>query len=697
MLAPVLAFSLPAQVSNAYLDARVCAACHPKIAQSYARTGMARAFARAGIAGEDLSRGNPFFHEASGSWYAMLQRDGKLYQRRWRTGPDGRETAVQELSVDYVMGSGNHARTYLHRTARGTLVALPLGWYSENGGTWAMSPGQDRDYTLPPRIVAYECMFCHNAYPRIPAGHDEVGSEPLYTGTLPEGIDCQRCHGPGGNHVRAAQSGAAAAAVRQAIVNPARLVPERQMDVCMQCHLQTTSQPLPNAIRKYGRSPFSYQPAEPLGSFEVFFDRAPGTGDENNFEIAHSAYRLRKSQCFLRSNGKVTCITCHNPHEDTADFNKVCAGCHTMAPAHAATNDCTGCHMPKRRTQDVVHVVMTDHLIARRPPPGDLLAPLAERPEVGKQGNVVQYYPPQPEPLYLAVAKGLPQLAARPFDRPEYFIELGQAWIAAGNRAKAIPAFEEAIRREPDSPVALLGLGDALTQAGLQARAVSVLSHGVKVAPNDPLLWYLLGVVQSSAAAFQKAIALDPQMADAHNQLGVALEDQGDLDGAEREFLKALEAYPDLPDALGNLAHLLAARGDLPQAAFYFARSVKLNPNVAEVRSNYAVTLASLNRFDDARREIDAAVKADPQSPEAHNFRGTLLARQGDLDQAIREYAEAIRLRPDFGLAHLNAGRILASKGDQAGAEQHIRRALADEDPNLRRQAAAELQRLGVR
>jgi len=150
----------------------------------------------------------------------------------------GKETEVQESRIDYVMGSGNHVRTFLHQTVRGALIELPLAWYSENGGEWAMNPGHDVDYALPPRAVAYECMACHNSYPKIPAGHDEPGSEPLYAGALPEGIGCERCHGDGANHMRLAGSGAQVEDIRKAIVNPARLSAARQMEVCMQCHLE---------------------------------------------------------------------------------------------------------------------------------------------------------------------------------------------------------------------------------------------------------------------------------------------------------------------------------------------------------------------------------------------------------------------------------------------------------------------------
>ena len=112
-----------------------------------------------------------------------------------------------ELEIHYVMGSGNHARSYLHRTAQNRLIEMPVGWYPEQGGLWAMSPGFDRanhpDFR---RNVGYSCMFCHNAYPAIPAGGDTFDADPIYPAELPSGIDCQRCHGPGKAHAAAAQA-----------------------------------------------------------------------------------------------------------------------------------------------------------------------------------------------------------------------------------------------------------------------------------------------------------------------------------------------------------------------------------------------------------------------------------------------------------------------------------------------------------
>src|SRR6266699_4774936 len=125
---------------------------------------------------EDYTKDNTFHHQASGSYFTMIERDGKYYQRRHQIGFDGKETNVMEKEIHFIMGSGAHVRTYLHRTRRDTLVQLPLAWYAENGGYWAMNPGYDRpDHQGFRRKVTYDCMFCHNGYPETPPASIERG------------------------------------------------------------------------------------------------------------------------------------------------------------------------------------------------------------------------------------------------------------------------------------------------------------------------------------------------------------------------------------------------------------------------------------------------------------------------------------------------------------------------------------------
>jgi hypothetical protein len=112
---------------------------------------------------------------------------------------------------------------------------------------------------------------------------------------------------------------------------------DRQMEVCMQCHLQTTSLRLPATIRRFDRGPFSYRAGQPLSEFLLFFDRAPAAGGEPKFEIVSSVARLREWTCFAASKGALTCLTCHDRHqiprgeEAARHYNGVCQRCHASA------------------------------------------------------------------------------------------------------------------------------------------------------------------------------------------------------------------------------------------------------------------------------------------------------------------------------------------------------------------------------
>ncbi|HLK51084.1 MAG TPA: tetratricopeptide repeat protein [Bryobacteraceae bacterium] len=707
-----------------YVDSAVCGRCHSRIAESYRRTGMGRSFSPPGANQPE----GTYYHPASDTYFQMIRRDGRYFQLQYQIGFDGKRTNELEKQVDYVVGSGNHSRTYLHRTGRNTLVELPLAWYAENGGSWAMNPGYDRpDHQGFRRVIGEDCLFCHNAYPEIPNGAS-AAADPVFA-KLPGGIDCQRCHGPGEKHVRTAQSpGAARDAVRASIVNPARLTPDRRMEVCLQCHLETTSFSLPNAIVRFERGPFSYRPGEPLGAFRLHFDK---DRDDDRFEIAGAAYRLRKSQCFLQSAGALECTTCHDPHTagsaPPAHYVAACRQCHgapfnalVAAGAHTRSPDCTGCHMPKRRTDDAVHVVMTDHYIQRRPPARDLLAPLAEKPPAATayRGAVVLYYPkalPQPEDeLYLAIAQvrqqsnlaeGIPRLAAalekyRP-ERAEYYLQLAHALRDNGQLDRAVAMYEEALRRDPQGVSALQNLGLSLLSLRQHARALDVLKHAAELVPQDAASRQLLGTAyveqgktSEAIAAFQQALSADAGFPEAHNSLGAIWFQTRDWQRAEPELREAIRLQPAYPQAHNNLANLLAATNRFEEARYHFERALQPNADNASTRYDYAIALARMRRLDEAQQQLETALRQSPNFAEASELLGTVLASKGRLPQAIRQYREALRIRPAFARAQLHLGEALADSGDVTAALPYLRQAAGSTDPAVRDEARARLAKL---
>lgn len=652
-----------------------CAGCHADVWETYRHTGMSRSFSRATTENSPVTK-TAFYHRASDTYFEVVERDGRYFERQYQIGFDGKRTESYEKQIDYVMGSGNHARSYLHRTSRKTLIELPLAWYAEKGGYWAMNPGYDQpDQQGFRRQIAYDCMFCHNAYPEIPAGNEGPRSAPVYS-TIPTGIDCQRCHGPGEKHASLARRGAPVAEIRSAIVNPARLSPQRQMEVCMQCHLETTSSPLPASIVRYERGPFSYRPGEPLGEFMLYFDHAPGTGHDDKFEIDGSAYRLRKSECFRKSNGALTCTTCHNPHGATRDVRTVCLSCHAAAMTamkgdgrHTKGADCIGCHMPKRRTDDLVHVVMTDHWIQRRPPARDLLADIPERRQseaTAYRGEVRLYYPSSPpraeDELYLAIAQvsqksnltaGIERLSkALEKYRPapaEYSLQLADALSAAGRYDEAVAVYEQVSKREPDSVAALERLAVSLTVLKRYAEAESTLKSALRLAADAPA-WTQLGLVEQAqgkasdaAAAFEKAIQLDPDMVEAYNSIGSLCLGQGEVKQAEAALRNAIRIQPNYAPARNNLANLLASTGRLDEAVYQYKAALRYRENYNGARYNYALTLARLHRLDEAQAQLETILRADPRDAGAQELMGNLLVEKGEPERAAAYYREAAR------------------------------------------------------
>jgi hypothetical protein len=110
-----------------YVAGSACAGCHAEIAKSYRQTGMGRSFYRPSAISvvEDYARLNRIYHQPSGRCYTMFERNGQWFQSRYQIGFEGNETNFLEARIDYVIGSGNHARSYLHRTAAGASSNCP--------------------------------------------------------------------------------------------------------------------------------------------------------------------------------------------------------------------------------------------------------------------------------------------------------------------------------------------------------------------------------------------------------------------------------------------------------------------------------------------------------------------------------------------------------------------------------------------
>jgi predicted CXXCH cytochrome family protein len=580
----------PATGAAGYVADSACATCHAAKFASYQGVGMAQSMRRpsAGVLIEDF-RNAHFFHQPSQCHYEMVWKDGKLLFRRYQIDAGGQRINFIEQKVDWIVGSGHRSRVYLYRTPSGEIYQLPLAWYTQERA-WGMAPGYDRaDNDGITRPVRRECLFCHNAYPDVPAGSDGHWMPQRFPASLPEGTGCQRCHGPGADHVNVAMLGGSDAAVRAAIVNPVRLAPALRDSVCFQCHLQPAVAVI--GVRRFDRGDYSFRPGELLGDYMLHVDiDEPGRSRAQRFEINHHAYRLRQSFCYIK--GGITCISCHDPHQplkkDTrlANVVTVCLGCHQR---HTESNECVRCHMPARRAQDVVHVVMTDHRIQRRPPPGDLVAPLAEREshisevafldraeapsgapgEVYRAVTVLRVMPrnagvtsflsahldatPSLVPRLDLVAAYLQQhLFQQALDligtmgdaanaNPRLRDWRGSAEVGVGATAEGVVDLRAARDADPELPEFQFNLAAVLHRTGHDAEALPVLTRAVELRPNFVAAWIMraeaftaLGQRAEAITDLQRALAVDPRQSRVYGMLADLLKKSGRPGEAER-------------------------------------------------------------------------------------------------------------------------------------------------------------------
>lgn len=382
--------------ADGYVDAQVCANCHQSHHSGFQHVGMSQSFGvmtRQWFTPERL-QGLPFYHAPSKRYYDISFQGEQVFFQRYQLDINSKKINDITIKIDYYLGSGNKAVAFLFRTQNDELYHLPINWYAEPG-FWEMAPGYEkaRHFGLSKKVLR-ECMFCHNAYPQEQMEVDLHWQRDTYPTELKSGIDCQRCHGPGQDHINTVLGGRASLeTIRHSIVNPARLPAKERDSVCLQCHLLPTV--TLSGQRRFDRGDYSFRPGEVLSDYLLHVDVEDAEIPKSErFEINHHGYRMLQSQCYNQSNNELTCISCHNPHEKLPqkvfyqNVDNKCIECHqdstelhTSQVTKSLTDkqSCVTCHMPQRRTQDVIHAVMTDHKIGIYPDKDALLAPLTKQ------------------------------------------------------------------------------------------------------------------------------------------------------------------------------------------------------------------------------------------------------------------------------------------------------------------------------
>lgn len=521
------------QATSVQLADASCGKCHQQIFRTYLSTPMARA---SGTAAENLIPGS--FHQSAAGVEYTIARPGGSAELTIRKTPSNE--IIQQHSLSYFLGSGHLGTTYLYSNDR-YLFESPVAWYAVSRG-YDMKPGLGEMKDMPPALpMDSNCLRCHMSAVQ----PSDVGTLNRYSGLpfLHTGITCEACHGDAQRHVETDG--------KAAIVNPAKLDPDRRDSVCISCHLEGDV-----SVERAGRSALDYQPGQSISDYLAFYVYA---GNDLTARGVSEVEQLAQSTCKRMSGAKMSCTSCHDPHFTPAPeqrasfFRSKCLACHNQpefaASHHPENPDCTSCHMRHTGAENIPHVAWTDHRILRVPSDSVGVAHL-------QSGELKPVFSPSATQRDLAMAyyKALLESANESAGEKAWTL-LEQQRGAIGKDVKALNAFGNLSAER--------GNGQAAQEAFEQVLKLD--PHDLTAISNVAILRAKQGKLQESVALLRSAFEVNKDVTGLAMNLARVQCMEGDGTGARTTIETAITYAPGF-HKLQEMRDQMSACGTAHQA-----------------------------------------------------------------------------------------------------------------------------------
>jgi tetratricopeptide (TPR) repeat protein len=166
---------------------------------------------------------------------------------------------------------------------------------------------------------------------------------------------------------------------------------------------------------------------------------------------------------------------------------------------------------------------------------------------------------------------------------------------------------------------------------------------------------------RNSESLWTRTLACTSNNFIAHNNLGDALLEKGSVGEAIIQFQKALQIEPNLAETHYNLGNALLQKGDMDEAIAHFQRALQIKPGYTETHYNLGNALLQKGDMDEAIAHYQQALRIKHDYAEAHNNLGYALLQKGNVDEAIAHYQQALQIRPDYAKALNNLAWALAA------------------------------------
>lgn len=589
-----------------YVGIEACKSCHYDKYQTFIHNGMGSSF---GVANKSKSMSNThadsvIYDIHRDFYYHPYWNLDTLMLEEYRL--DGIDTIYNRVEkIDYIIGSGQHTNSHIY-DVHGYLHQAPFTYYTQEG-RFDLPPGYENGFnTRFNRKIGLECMSCHNALPDF-----VLGSENKFE-TVHLGISCERCHGPGELHVNEKMKGNivdTSLSIDYTIVNPAKIGSELQFEICSRCHLQG------NTVLEEGKSFFDFKPGMRLE--EVMNVFLPRYERDDSFIMASHVDRLKMSECFIHSDGELTCVTCHNPHKSIKStgnnvFNNSCNNCHQIDELHKGEErtDCVSCHMPKSGSIDIPHVTVSDHKIAI---PYDKSSYQKEK----LKKFVGLYCINNDDPSELSLLRAYLQQYEK-FEQAAYYLDSAYTYLSLLEQELCIREWIQYYFLKSD----YTALINWFEQEDFNYRKLQLNLQSYS--NDDAWAWYRVGEsyyelheFEKSYLCFKEAALLAPYHLEIQNKYAIVLSRTKRLSESKKVFEFIIRENPKFEKSYANYGYLLSMLGEYERAEKQYKKAIALNPDQLYAWLNYASYYLYIENVIEAKKCLNEVLRIDPNHNQA--------------------------------------------------------------------------------
>jgi len=681
--------STKSDVSDNYTGSASCIECHERFYDLWAPShhGLAMQPITSRFIKTQVTLGQEGV-SMEGATYQAIQKDTSLFIQEKKAGE------TKDYQVLWALG-GKNVYYFLAEWDGGRLQTLPLA-YDVNTKLWYDNPAsavrhfptvmqggvadsalswRDRQYTF-----NTSCYGCHVSQLK---NNFDLSTNTYQTNWKEAGINCETCHGPAQEHIKAARTAKEKGVKLDSmkLIVTTSFTPEQHNSSCNTCHAKM--RPITD----------SYNPGDRFyDNFDLItLESTDFYPDGRDLGENYTMTSWEMNSC--KQNSQLHCVTCHTSsgryrfkNDDLVEANKGCTSCHeengenyeehTHHPLENTSPKCVQCHMPTtrfgnmNRSDHSFRPPMPAATIKFKSPNACNLCHTDESPEWANK-NVKKWHKDDYQKETLYIGSLIAEARVGNWKRLDEMLKTIQSnkygevftnslirILTSCDNPKKWPVLIEALNLQSplsrsSAALGLLGYQTDETKLALfkaakdEYRLVRLAAaQSLATFPQQELTTEQSELFRKVNAEYETSLVSRPDDWSAYYNLGNHYQNMGNSAQALSAYNNSLKIYPEAILPLINSSFLYSVSGNQSQAEINLKKALSVEPENEAANLNYALLMAEMQKMDESEKSFRTVLKVNPEnSTAAYNL--SVIVSSKDMDEACKLGKQAMDATPE--------------------------------------------------